>query len=146
MGLAHSQPNYIILYTCVFYLLLLFNPLVPAPLSANLTGNVVLAGSPATLQCIVMLHSSLDCSGLVAVMVDLVSTSTPNSVINTQTATGSGSTCDTVSLSVSSMVVGTSGGRYNCCVHLNYTAANSAFVMLPDQITSNTATLYVVGE
>ena len=145
MGLAHSQPNYIILYTCVFYLILLFNPLVPAPLSANLTSNVVLAGSPATLQCTVMLHNSLTCSGPVTVMVELVSTSTPNSVINTQRATGSGSICDAVSLSVSSMV-GTSGDRYNCSVRLNYTAANSAYVMLPDQINSNTATLYVVGE
>ena len=131
--------------TCVYYLLLLFNPLVPAPLSANLTSNVVLAGSPATLQCTVMLHSSLTCSGPVMIMVNLVSTSTPNSVINTETATGSGSTCDAVSLSVSSMV-GTSGGQYNCHVQLKYTAANSAYVTPIGQIDSNTATLYVVGE
>ena len=62
-----------------------------------------------------------------------------------QTATGSDSTC-TVSLSVSPMVVGTSGGQYNCRVRLNYTADNSGYVMPPGQITSNTATLYVVGE
>ena len=130
--------------TCVYYLLLLFNPLVPPP-SANLTSNVVLAGSPATLQCTVMLNSSLTCSGPVTVMVNLISTSPSNSVIDTQTATGSGSTC-TVSLSVSPMVNGTSGGQYNCCVQLNYTATNSAFVTPPGQIDSDPATLYVVGE
>ena len=136
--LAHSlSPR---LHVCI-----LFNPLVPPP-SANFTSNVVLAGSPAALLCTVMLHSSLTCSGPVTVMVTLVSTSTPNSVIDTQTAMGSGSTCDAVSLSVSAMVNGTSGSRYNCCVQLNYTAANSDYVMILDQITSNTATLYVVGE
>ena len=129
--------------TCVYYLLLLFNPLVPPP-SANLTSNVVLVGSPAALQCTVMLHSSLTCSGPVTVIVNLVSTNPSDSVIDTQTATGSGSTC-TVPLSVSSMA-GTSGGRYNCSVRLNYTADNTGYVMLPDQITSDTATLYVVGE
>ena len=129
---------------CIYYLLL-FNPLVPPP-SANLTSNVVLVGSPATLQCTVMLHSSLTCSGPVMVIVNLVSTSTSNSVIDTQTAMGSGSTCDTVSLSVSSMVNGTSGGQYNCSVRLNYTATNSAFVTPPGQIDSDLATLYVVGE
>ena len=127
-----------------YYLLLLFNPLVPPP-SVNLTSNVVLIGSPATLQCTVMLHSSLTCSGQVTATVELVSTSPSNSAIDTQTATGSGSTCDAVPLSVSSMV-GTSGGRYNCRVQLNYTADNSGFVMLPGHINSNTATLYVVGE
>ena len=79
------------------------------------------------------------------VVVNLVSTSTPNSVIDIQTATGSGSACDVVSLSVSPMV-GTSDGQYNCRVQLNYTAANSAYVTPIGQIDSNTATLYVVGE
>ena len=130
----------------IYFLLLLFNPLVPVP-SANLTSNVVLVGSPAALECTVMLHSSLTCSSPVTVMVDLVNTSTtPDSVISTQTATGSGSTCDPVSLSVSSMVNGTSGGRYDCRVLLIYAADNSAYVTEPGQIDSNTATLYVVGE
>ena len=129
----------------MYYLLLLFNPLVPVP-SATLTSNVVLADSPGTLQCTVMLPSSLDCSGPVTVMVDLLSTSTtPNSVIDTQRATGSGSTCDAASLSVSPMV-GTSDGQYNCRVQLNYTADNSAYVTLPVPINSNTATLYVLGQ
>ena len=138
--LTHSRPN---IYMCVLFTTSV-QSLVPAP-SATLTSNVVLARSPATLQCTVMLHSSLTCSGPVTVMVGLVSTNPPNSVIDTQTATGSGSTC-TVSLSVSSMVVGTSGGRYNCRVQLNYTATNSAFLMPPGQIDSDPATLYVVGE
>ena len=123
---------------CIYYLLL-FNPLVPPP-SANLTSNVVLVGSPATLLCTVMLHSSLTCSGPVTVMVDLLGIGN-----SAQTATGSGSTC-TVSLSVSSMAVEADGGQYNCSVQLIYTEDNSAYVMGPAQIASDPATLYVVGE
>ena len=101
---------------------------------------MVLAGSPATLQCTVMLHSSLTCSGPVTVMVGLLGTGNP-----AQTATGSVSTC-TVSLGVSSMAVETDGGQYNCSVQLIYTEDNTAYVMEPAQIASDPATLYVVGE
>ena len=110
---------------------------VPSPL-VTLSDNVVVLGSSATLQCTVMLHSSLTCSD--PITVDLVKIGS-NTVLTTQQAEGPGSTCS-VTLTVSANVSNSDGGNYQCRVW----SANSAVVFLPAQIASSIAKLYVVGE
>ena len=116
---------------------------VPSP-SVTLSDNVVVLGSPATLQCTVMLYNSLTCSDPIAVTVNLVKIDS-NSVVTTQQAEGHGSICN-ATLAVSTNALNSDGGQYICRVQLSYYANNSAFITLPAQIVSSTATLYVVGE
>ena len=130
----------------IFIIKLLFKFPVPAP-SATLSSTVAALGSPAILQCKVVLHSSLTCSGPVTAIVDLfAANSTAPLTPSHQTATGSGvsSTC-TVSLTVTLTAANNNSGTYQCGVHFNYNASNSVFVLLPDQIYSFPAMLYVVG-
>ena len=119
----------------------MFISTVPSP-SVTLSDSVTVLGSPATLQCIVMLHSSLTCSGPVAVTVDLVRIGT-NTVITTQPTEGPSSTCNTI-FTVSANAMSNDGGNYRCRVRLSYSATNSAFIALPAHITSIAATLFIV--
>ena len=118
--------------------------LVPAP-SATLSSTVAVLGSPAILQCTVVLHSSLTCSGPVTAIVDLFTANSTTPLTPTQTAAGFGSTC-TIPLNVTLTATTNNGGPYQCGVNFNYTASNSAFVLLPNQTYSYPALLYVVGE
>ena len=117
----------------------MFISTVPSP-SVTLSDNVAVLESPATLQCIVMLHSSLTCSGPIAVTVDLLRVGT---VLATQPAEGPSSTCNTI-FTVSANAMSSDGGNYRCCVHLSYSAAHSAIIALSAQITSIAATLFII--
>ena len=93
----------------------------------------------------VTLNSALTCSSSspVTVMVDLLNVGSNNVVSGTlQTLISSCGTTFTISMSASS----SDGGQYRCRVRLSYTGSNSAFVMLPTEVLSDPATLYVVGE
>ena len=118
---------------------IMFISTVPIP-SVTLSDSVAVLGSPATLQCTVMLHSSLTCSGPIAVTVDLIRIGT-NTIITTQLAEGPSSICNTT-FTVSANASNSDGGQYQCRI---YTAADSELISLPAQIAV-TATLYVVGE
>ena len=95
----------------------------------------------------VTLTSALTCSSPspVTVMVDLVRSGS-NTAITSVAAMGSGSTCDTTMLTIPMSVSSSDGGQYRCRVQLSYTESNSVFVMLPSEVSSDPATLYVVGE
>ena len=118
--------------------------LVLAP-SATLSSTVAVLGSPAILQCTVVLHSSLTCSSPVTTIVDLFAANSTTPLNPSQTAAGFGSIC-TIPLTVTLAVTSNNGGPYQCGAHFNYTAFNSVFVLLPDQIYSYPALLYIVGE
>ena len=134
---VHSKKHSLLLI-CSW---IMFISTVPSP-SVTLSDSVTVLESPATLQCTVMLHSSLTCSGPIAVTVDLIRVGT---VLATQPAEGPSSTCNTT-FTVSANALSNDGGNYRCRVRLSYSATNSAFIALPAHITSIAATLFIVGE